>query len=640
MKEISYSHFRRLCAALGVGLLALAGFLLLLGLHPRPALADPDDLFVEPGGAGNCSQASPCSLQTALGSATGGDTIYVAGGIYTGTGAAVVTVTQSIILYGGWDGSPTGPVVRDPDAHPTTLDGENGRRGVYISGDITPTLDGFMVIQGDASATPDAGRGGGIYSNGGSPVIVGNVISSNVGSTLSQTKGYGGGLYLASVPHTAVISDNTFLYNTAAISYYGYGGGIYCDAAALIEHNRLEQNRASVGWTGYGGGMELATASDAATVRANTIISNVASEASSPRFGWGGGLRLHYSSATVAENIIVGNKSGPSGNGGGVLLWYANGSRLVGNLIQDNESRSNGGGIYVGYAFDGGLEIVGNRVLRNTTGSSGGGLYILGSRPVTVANNILASNRAHLGAGVHVRSGSGHSPRVILAHNTLAGNQEASAIYGKYSVTMSLINNIVLSHTVGITVSDPLSANLTVDHNLFWGNDGDGIRGANPVDGDPLLVDPAGWDYHIQAGSPAIDAGAAVPWLTTDMDGDLRPIGLGYDIGADEFYYCTALTGVDITGPVTGTASTACVFTATVAPPTANLPITYTWSPQPAAGQSSAVATYTWMTTGTKAITVTAENCGGAVSSDPYTITIAAPPWRYVYLPLVVKDHP
>jgi hypothetical protein len=342
----------------------------------------------------------------------------------------------------------------------------------------------------------------------------------------------------------------------------------------------------------------------------------------------------------VAENIIVGNKSGPSGNGGGVLLWYANGSRLVGNLIQDNESRSNGGGIYVGYAFDGGLEIVGNRVLRNTTGSSGGGLYILGSRPVTVANNILASNRAHLGAGVHVRSGSGHSPRVILAHNTLAGNQEASAIYGKYSVTMSLINNIVLSHTVGITVSDPLSANLTVDHNLFWGNDGDGIRGANPVDGDPLLVDPAGWDYHIQAGSPAIDAGAAVPWLTTDMDGDLRPIGLGYDIGADEFYYCTALTGVDITGPVTGTASTACVFTATVAPPTANLPITYTWSPQPAAGQSSATVTHTWMTTGTKAITVTAENCGGAVSSDPYTITIAAPPWRYVYLPLVVKDHP
>ena len=202
---------------------------------------------------------------------------------------------------------------------------------------------------------------------------------------------------------------------------------------------------------------------------------------------------------------------------------------------------------------------------------------------------------------------------------------------------MSLINNIVFSHTVGITVSDPVSANLTVDHNLFWGNDDDGIRGVNPVDGDPLLADPAGWDYHIQAGSPAVDAGAAVPWLTTDMDGDLRPIGLGYDIAADEFYYCTALTGVDITGPVTGTAGTACVFTATVAPPTANLPITYTWSQQPDSAQFNAVVTHTWTTTGTKAITLAAENCG-AVVTGTHTITIAAPPWRYVYLPLVVKN--
>jgi len=160
---------RRLCAALAAGALALTGFLLLLGAHPRPALADPDDLFVEQGGAGDCSQANPCSLQTALGSASHSDTIYVAGGIYTGTGAAVVTVTQNILLYGGWDGSPTGAVVRDPGVYRSRLDGESGRRGVYISGDVTtPTIDGFMIIQGDASATPDAGRGAGIYSVGAS----------------------------------------------------------------------------------------------------------------------------------------------------------------------------------------------------------------------------------------------------------------------------------------------------------------------------------------------------------------------------------------------------------------------------------------------------------------------------------------
>jgi hypothetical protein len=53
----------------------------------------------------------------------------------------VVTVTKSITLYGGWDGTTTTPPVRDPDAHPTTLDGEGVRRVVYISESISPTLD-------------------------------------------------------------------------------------------------------------------------------------------------------------------------------------------------------------------------------------------------------------------------------------------------------------------------------------------------------------------------------------------------------------------------------------------------------------------------------------------------------------------
>ncbi len=56
----------------------------------------------------------------------------MAGGVYTGTGDAVITVTKSITLYAGWDGADSGPVERDPAAYPTTLDGENARRVVYI----------------------------------------------------------------------------------------------------------------------------------------------------------------------------------------------------------------------------------------------------------------------------------------------------------------------------------------------------------------------------------------------------------------------------------------------------------------------------------------------------------------------------
>ena len=41
-------------------------------------------------------------------------------------------------------------------------------------------------------------------------------------------------------------------------------------------------------------------------------------------------------------------------------------------------------------------------------------------------------------------------------------------------------------------------------------------------------------DYHLQAGSPAIDAGATVA-VTDDFDGNPRPQGQAYDIGAFEW---------------------------------------------------------------------------------------------------------
>ena len=46
-------------------------------------------------------------------------------------------------------------------------------------------------------------------------------------------------------------------------------------------------------------------------------------------------------------------------------------------------------------------------------------------------------------------------------------------------------------------------------------------------------MDLDGSDYHIAPGSAAIDAGVN-SGVTSDIDGDTRPQGSGYDIGADE----------------------------------------------------------------------------------------------------------
>jgi hypothetical protein len=96
-----------------------------------------------------------------------------------------------------------------------------------------------------------------------------------------------------------------------------------------------------------------------------------------------------------------------------------------------------------------------------------------------------------------------------------------------------------------------------------------------------------------------------------------------------------APTAVEIGGPETGHVDTAYTFIATVSPPTATDPI-YTWFPPPMAGQGSAIVTYTWSTTGTKTMTVTATNASGAAVGF-HSISIGE---YKVYLPLVLRNWP
>jgi hypothetical protein len=98
---------------------------------------------------------------------------------------------------------------------------------------------------------------------------------------------------------------------------------------------------------------------------------------------------------------------------------------------------------------------------------------------------------------------------------------------------------------------------------------------------------------------------------------------------------CTApLTGVTISGSTTGYTNTLYDFTASLTPATAQLPLTYQWSPGPESGQGEATASYQWAITGSKVISVTVSNCGGAyTASDSHTITIQAAPSGDLVLP-------
>jgi hypothetical protein len=77
---------------------------------------------------------------------------------------------------------------------------------------------------------------------------------------------------------------------------------------------------------------------------------------------------------------------------------------------------------------------------------------------------------------------------------------------------------------------------VTIDHNLIQGFQGaeDETRGESSIEGDARFVNAEAGDFHLQQGSPAVDAGSAEAGPKDDLEGAPRPAGRGWDLGAYE----------------------------------------------------------------------------------------------------------
>jgi uncharacterized repeat protein (TIGR01451 family) len=544
------SRSLRLGMALALGLALLLGLVWLMGIAPSRAMAlhqDTTILYVD-GATGHdigndCgTSVSPCAtIQHAVDVAAPGDEIRVATGVYTGVQGRpappgypsppdsgivnqVVYISKTVTIRGGYTSANDFADPPDPEANPTTLDALEQGRVLFIAGafapggGISPTIEGLQITGGS-----DAWLGGGLNgrsAGGGLYVINATAAISNC-RLFGNTAMDGGGLYL--YQSAATFSDNIVTDND--------GSGLYLqDGAATLSGNTISSNTAY-----YGGGLRVHDSD--VTLSGNRVFSNAANDR-------GGGLYLYSSDATtLSDNKVFSNTAN---YGGGLCLWDS-AATLNDNTVSSNTARTSGGGLYL---WDSAATLSGNWVLSNTATYSGGGLYLQGSH-ATLINTVVADNQANsAGSGLYV---SGSSPHLL--HTTIARNGSASLAAGGgdgsglYVVTgpwggqsaVALTNTILVSHTVGMTVAANNEARLTATlwgtgtwANLTdWGGAGTIITTIN-IWGDPGFVTPDAGDYHIDAGSAAIDRGVDAD-VNTDIDGDLRPMGWGYDLGADEF---------------------------------------------------------------------------------------------------------
>ncbi len=504
----------------------------------QPFLVAPagHDFYVDASGNNANSGKSPDAPMASLGALLHayqlgpGDTVHVAAGHYSLPESIVMGSTDSgtasapITIVGPSGSGPhavldasTAQVGLEIDgAHDIAISGIdfiNGTTAIAVSdaSDITidrTTLSGMSsdgialtstsnfllsnnIITGSGSGSGiDAGTSQGVISGNTLTGFNDNIFATGSGSltiaTNIVTVGQGQvGIYADTDPGSASIVN--IVGNTVTASSAAASAGIVTRAHATIAQNTVS------GFVANGIGVGITT-QRAAEVDDNLVF--------------GSGIGIELTGGTAKGNISHDNT-------GAGIATLAGGAQIIGNTIYNND---------VGIQTQNGAVTISNNLIY---GNRSEGLYVAGFVAQlggdSIANNTIVQSG---GEGVHISNAVGAGTTSLTLENNIFSQQggavlqtddsSQSAILSDFNL-WNLTNGAVAANWNGITVQTLLDLRF-----------GAGIE-RNSIAADPLFIDPASGNYHLQAGSPAIDAGdPASPYIFEPGPNGDR-VNLGFD---------------------------------------------------------------------------------------------------------------
>ena len=310
----------------------------------------------------------------------------------------------------------------------------------------------------------------------------------------------------------------------------------------------------------------------------------------------GGGLYAYMSYPLITDNLFIGNTVHNSFDGkGGAIYTSFSSPEIMGNFITENTARlgsavysevsepylahnvvySNRGPDFYG-ANQGALTfylcndfVITHNIIASNVASTGAGIHAQSCFKGTIQNNLIVNNYAYeqltglqgAGGGIYLEVPLEPHDMFHILSNTIVNNVASSLIEHQgggialalLSDNLIVANNIIAHNSSGIWKNPGTLGAASLFHNNLFNTGSNYIHlsaGIGDINTDPYFVDKDSWNFRLSHVSPCIDAGHndyAPINASVDLDGFARKIddpcvsdtGTGapplIDIGAYEF---------------------------------------------------------------------------------------------------------